>query len=109
MKGKVSTAAPNLYKTHIASQPGVNTDLLKLPTVLQILYALVEQALGAYDVEQFGVAMYLYQTGAFWTILLVCALLSFGHRLLERGYIWLFRPQVHIPHHHHTLLHWPAL
>ena len=60
----------------------------------QILYALVEQALGSYDVEQFGIAQYLYQTGAFWTILLACALVTFGHRLLERGYVWLFRPQV---------------
>lgn len=60
----------------------------------QILYALVEQALGSYDVEQFGIAQYLYQTGAFWTILLACALVSFGHRILERGYVWLFRPQV---------------
>ena len=60
----------------------------------QILYALVEQALGSYDVEQFGIAQYLYQTGDFWTILLACALVSFGHRILERGYVWLFRPQV---------------
>ena len=66
--------------------------------MLQILYALVEQGLGSYDVEQFGVAEYLYQTGTFWTVLLICALVSFGHRLLERGYIWLFRPQVHISH-----------
>ena len=61
---------------------------------MQILYALVEQALQSYDVEQFGVAQYLYTTGAFWTTLLACALVSFGHRLLERGYVWLFRPQV---------------
>lgn len=61
---------------------------------LQILYALVEQALQRYDVEQYGVAEYLYQTGAFWTVLLACALVSFGHRILERGYVWLFRPQV---------------
>ena len=30
---------------------------------LQLLYALVEQALQRYDVEQYGVAEYLYQTG----------------------------------------------
>ncbi|CAK0743492.1 hypothetical protein CVIRNUC_001474 [Coccomyxa viridis] len=59
----------------------------------EILYALVEQALQSYDVEQFGVAQYLYTTGAFWFTLLACALVSFGHRLLERGYVWLFRPQ----------------
>ena len=53
--------------------------------------------MGKYDVEQFGVAQYLYQTGFFWTVLLACALASFGHRLLERGYVWLFRPQVQIP------------
>lgn len=53
--------------------------------------------MGKYDVEQFGVAQYLYQTGFFWTVLLACALASFGHRLLERGYVWLFRPQVHVP------------
>ena len=71
----------------------------------QILYALVEQALQSYDVEQFGVAQYLYTTGAFWFTLLACALVSFGHRLLERGYVWLFRPQVCPGHLHHSFPH----
>lgn len=75
---------------------------------MQILYALVEQALQSYDVEQFGVAQYLYTTGAFWTTLLACALVSFGHRLLERGYVWLFRPQVSPRHLHQPILHPPV-
>ena len=70
---------------------------------MQILYALVEQALQSYDVEQFGVAQYLYTTGAFWFTLLACALVSFGHRLLERGYVWLFRPQVCPSHLHQSV------
>jgi hypothetical protein len=59
-----------------------------------VLYALVEQSLSRYDMEQFGVAQYLYATGYFWFSLLACAIFSFGHRLVERGYVWLFRPQV---------------
>lgn len=61
---------------------------------LQVLYALAELGLQRYDSQQFGIAQYLYATGAFWFTLLVCAIISFGHRLVERGYVWLFRPQV---------------
>lgn len=60
----------------------------------QVLYALVEQGLSKYDVQQFGVAQYLYATGTFWFSVLACGLMSLGHRIIERGYVWLFRPQV---------------
>ena len=60
----------------------------------QILFALVEQALKSYDVSQFGVAENLFATGPFWFIILVCGLVSFGHRFIERALVWLFRPQV---------------
>ena len=60
----------------------------------QVLYALVEQGLKKYDVQQYGVAQYLYATGTFWFAVLACGLISFGHRIIERGYVWLFRPQV---------------
>lgn len=60
----------------------------------QILYALVEQGLKKYDVQQYGVAQYLFATGPFWFVVLACGLISFGHRIIERGYVWLLRPQV---------------
>lgn len=60
----------------------------------QILYALVEQGLKKYDVQQYGVAQYLFATAPFWFVVLACGLISFGHRIIERGYVWLFRPQV---------------
>lgn len=62
--------------------------------ISQVLYALVEQGLKKYDVQQYGVAQYLYATGTFWFAVFACGLISFGHRIIERGYVWLFRPQV---------------
>ena len=48
------------------------------------------------DVAQFGVALNLFGTAAFWFTIIVCMLISFGHRYIERSYVWLFRPQVPI-------------
>ncbi len=67
---------------------------MRLLRCAQIIFALVEQALKAYDVSQFGVAENLFGTGAFWFSILVCGLVSFGHRYVERALVWLFHPQV---------------
>ena len=45
------------------------------------------------DSAQYGVAKNLFQTPAFWLACVLTALVGFGHRFVERGFVWLFRPQ----------------
>ena len=82
---------------HARHHPAYFVRCLPLKALLcaaQMAFASVEQALHSYDVAQFGVAQNLFGTGAFWFTIIVCMLISFGHRYIERSYVWLFRPQV---------------
>ena len=45
------------------------------------------------DSAQYGVAKNLFQTPSFWLACILTALIGFGHRFVERGFVWIFRPQ----------------
>ncbi len=60
----------------------------------QILFPLAEMASHTPDSAQYGVAENLYATPVFWLACVLTALVGFGHRFIERGAVWLFRPQV---------------
>ena len=62
-----------------------------------ILYPLFDLGIGTYDVSQFGVANAIFSGATFWFVIIICNIITFGHRYVERGYVWLFRPQVSIP------------
>lgn len=64
----------------------------------QILFPLAEMASHIPDSAQYGVAENLYATPVFWLACALTALVGFGHRFIERGAVWLFRPQVPPPH-----------
>ena len=59
-----------------------------------IIYPLFDLGIGTYDVSQYGVAYAIFGGATFWFVIIICNLVSFGHRYVERGYVWLFRPQV---------------
>lgn len=59
-----------------------------------ILYPLFDLGIGTFDVAQFGVAYAIFQGATFWFAIIICNLVTFGHRYIERGAVWLFRPQV---------------
>ena len=74
-------------------------DLGQALTVMQgaqILFELVEVAGNVPDSAQYGVAKNLFQTPAFWLACVLTALVGFGHRFVERGFVWLFRPQARL-------------
>jgi magnesium-transporting ATPase (P-type) len=58
----------------------------------QALYPAALEAVGTHDVAQTGVAMRLFASPRFWLVCGLCAAAAFGHRLAERGVVWLFRP-----------------
>ena len=62
----------------------------------QIIFELVEVAGNVPDSAQYGVAKNLFQTPAFWLACVLTALVGFGHRFVERGFVWLFRPQARL-------------
>lgn len=59
-----------------------------------VLYPLFDLGIGTYDVAQFGVAYAIFSGPTFWFVIIICNLVSFGHRYVERGAVWLFYPQV---------------
>ena len=59
-----------------------------------ILYPLFDLGIGTFDVAQFGVAYGIFQGATFWFAIIICNIVTFGHRYIERGAVWLFRPQV---------------
>jgi len=63
----------------------------------QILFPLAERGSNTPDLAQYGVAENLYATPVFWLVCALTALVSFGHRYIERGAVWLFRPQARPP------------
>lgn len=62
-----------------------------------VLYPLFEESIDTYDVTQYGVAYNVFANPTFWFIIILVNLVSFGHRYIERGAVWLFRPQVRLP------------
>lgn len=58
-----------------------------------VLFPLVEQVFDVYDVTQYGVAYNVFANATFWFSIILCNLATFGHRYVERGAVWLFRPQ----------------
>jgi len=59
-----------------------------------VIYPLFDLGIGTYSVSQYGVAYAIFSGPTFWFVIIICNLVSFGHRYVERGYVWLFRPQV---------------
>ena len=59
----------------------------------QIGYAAFLRAKGTADAAQAGAALAVFSSPRFWLVCLLCALGTFGHRLAERGFVWLFKPQ----------------
>lgn len=59
----------------------------------QIGYAALLQAKGTADAAQNGAALAIFSSPRFWLVCLLCAFGTFGHRLAERGFVWLFKPQ----------------
>ena len=59
----------------------------------QIGYAAFLKAKGTADAAQAGPALAIFSSPRFWLVCLLCALATFGHRLAERGFVWLFKPQ----------------
>ena len=58
----------------------------------QLVYPAALEAVGTRDVAQFGVAARLFVSPRFWLVCLLCGLAAYGHRLAERGVVWLYRP-----------------
>ena len=58
----------------------------------QLMYPAALKAVGTRDVAQVGVAARLFASPRFWLVCLLCAAAAYGHRLAERGVVWLFRP-----------------
>lgn len=58
-----------------------------------VLYPLFDLGIGTYDVAQFGVAYAIFSGATFWFTIIICNIVTFGHRYVERGCVWLFRPQ----------------
>lgn len=59
----------------------------------QIGYAALLRAKGTPDAAQAGSALAIFSSPRFWLLCLLCAASTFGHRLAERGFVWLFKPQ----------------
>ena len=68
-----------------------------------IVYPLFQNGIHTYDVSQYGVAYAIMGSATFWFVIILANVITFGHRYLERGWVWLFRPQVGISSHNPPL------
>ena len=57
-----------------------------------LIFPYVELALEYYDPANIGVALEVLSSPVFWFVIFVCYILTFGSRLAEKTFEWVFRP-----------------